>query len=205
MAAGTAGPDDRSRGLSLKDFLRMSRKPLMLLDACAVVNLYATQWMKSILAAAGGSFAVADLVARETQFVLRGGAGEDSKEHEPIDLQPLIDDGILEVISTEEDEELLTFIDLSQEVDEGEAMTAALAFHRGCIVVTDDRKASRVLLSRGVIVRTSLDLIHAWSESPAVTPEILRSALTDLRQRGNYDPPRGHALRGWWEAVINSP
>ncbi len=183
----------------------MARQPLTLLDACTVVNLYATRWMAQILAATGESFAVADVVERESQFVLRGGSGAGATAREPIDLQPLLDDRILEVVSAEEEDELLTFIDLSQEVDEREAMTAALAIHRGCIVVTDDRKATRVLLARGVNLHTSLDLIRVWSEIPAVTKAILRLALTDLRQRGHYDPPRGHALRGWWDEAINAP
>lgn len=184
--------------------MRESGAPITLLDACAVLNLYATRWMGPILAADGGPFAVVDVVAREAQFVLRGGLGEDAREREPIDLQPFLSDGLLDVISSDVEEELLTFIDLSQEVGEGEAMTAALAIHRGCSVVTDDRKASRILLARGVVLRTSLDLIRAWSERPIVTQEVLRTALIDLRQRGNYDPPRGHAPREWWDEVLNS-
>lgn len=176
---------------------------LTLLDACAVLNLYATRRMESILAAVDGSVAVVDVVAREAQFVRRGGTGEDARERVQIDLQTLVDDGLLGVISTDIEEELLTFIDLSQEVDDGEAMTAALAIHRGCIVVTDDRKASRILFARGVTLRTSLDLIRVWSNSSSVTRQVLRTALVDLQQRGNYDTPRGHPLREWWDEVMN--
>jgi hypothetical protein len=177
--------------------------PLTLLDACAIVNLHATRWMGAILAANGGPFAVADLVRREAQFVLRGGTGEDAREREPVDLQPLQDSGLLQVIATADEDELLTFIDLSAEIDEGEAMTAALAIHRGCIVVTDDGKASRVLVAHGIVVRTSLDLTRVWSTGPTITHEVVRAALVDLRQRGNYDPPRGHPLRNWWDDVMN--
>jgi predicted nucleic acid-binding protein len=183
--------------------VRDPEAPLTLLDACAVLNLYATRWMGPILAVVHGPVGVADVVAREAQFVLRGGTGEDAREREPVDLQPLLSDGLLEVIFSDVEEELLTFIDLSQEVGEGEAMTASLAIHRGCIVVTDDRKASRVLVARGVELRTSLDLIRVWSESQIVTRAELRAALTDLQQRGNYDLQRGHPLREWWDEVMN--
>jgi len=183
--------------------VRESGVPLTLLDACAVLNLYATRWMGPILVAVNGPVGVADVVAREAQFVLRGGTGEDAREREPVDLQLFLNDGLLEVVSSDVEEELLTFIDFSREVGEGEAMTAALAIHRDCIVVTDDRKASRILGARGVVLRTSLDLIRGWSETPIVTPEVLRTALIDLRQRGNYDIQRGHALREWWDEVLN--
>jgi predicted nucleic acid-binding protein len=176
--------------------------PPTLLDACAVVNLYATRWMEPILVANGSSFAVADVVASEAQFVLRGGLREDAREREPIDLHPFLTVGLLDVIATDVEEELLTFIDLTREVGEGEAMTAALAIHRGWAVVTDDRKANRVLSNRGVALRTSLDLIRVWGDSPPVSQEMLRIALTDLRQRGTYDPSRRHHLRGWWDEVM---
>jgi hypothetical protein len=182
--------------------VRVPSERLTLLDACAVVNLYATRWMGSILTATGGPFAIVDVVAREAQYVLRGGTGDDAKEREPVDLQPLFSEGLLDKISTENEEELLTFIDLSQELGAGEAMTAALAIHRGCVVVTDDRKAARMLLERKVIVRSSLDLIRVWGKHSSLNQETLRAALVDLRHRGNYDPPRSHPLRGWWDTAM---
>ncbi|MGH2616434.1 MAG: hypothetical protein ACRDJC_14420 [Thermomicrobiales bacterium] len=152
-----------------------------------------------------GPVAVVDVVAREAQYVFRGGTGEDAREREPVVLQPFVDDGLLRMLATEDEEELLTFIDLIQDIGPGEAMTAALAIHRGCIVVTDDRKASRVLRDRGVTLRTSLEVIRVWSERSHLSREKLRAVLTDLRQRGRYEPPRAHALRDWWDAVMESP
>jgi predicted nucleic acid-binding protein len=145
-----------------------------------------------------------DVVAREAQYVFRGGVGEDARERELIALQPVVDDGLLEVLSTDDEEELLTFIGLTQEVGEGEAMTAALAIHRGCIVVTDDRKATRVMLDRGVTLRTSVELIRMWSVRSRIPGDTLRAALTDLRQRGRYESPRSHTLRDWWDEIMGT-
>ena len=111
---------------------------------------------------------------------------------------------MLEILSTDNEDELLTFIDLSLGVGAGEAMTAALAIHRGCIVVTDDRKASRVMLERGVALRTSLELIRVWSVRSRIPGDTLRAALIDLRQRGRYEPPRSHPLRDWWDVIIGA-
>ena len=181
--------------------METGKHPLTLLDACAVVNLYATRFMGPILAAVDGPVAVVDVVAREAQYVFRGGGGEDAREREPVALQPFLNDGLLQIVSTNGEADLLTFIDLSQDVGEGEAMTAALAIHRGCIVVTDDRKASRVMLDRGVALRTSLELVRVWSVRSRVPGDALRAALTDLRHRGRYEPPRAHPLRAWWDDV----
>ena len=184
----------------------MPEAPLTLLDACAVVSLYATRRMAEIVRVVSGNVAVADLVAAESQFVFRGGGGDDARERDPIDLAPLIDNGVLSALSTEVEEELQTFIDLTQVFSrqgrggQGEAMTAALAIHRRCVVVTGDRKATRILTEHRVALRTSLDLIKTWAEREEIGQEMLQTALVDLRQRGTYEPAQSHPLRGWWEA-----
>lgn len=146
-------------------------------------------WQTSLPWSAGRCLS-RDTVAREAQYVLRGGSGDDAREREPIDLQPLIDTGLLQVIATGVEEELLTYMDLTLEIGRGEAMTGALAIHRGCIVVIDDRKGSRVLGARGVALRTSLDLIRVCGAGSGISPRIVRDALVGVRQRGNYEPRR---------------
>ena len=142
-------------------------------------------------------------VSRSTSFA--ADEGEDAREREPVDLRPLISSGRLTVIATDDDSELMTFIDLTRELGEGEAMTAAIAIHRNATVVTDDRKAERVLASRNVPVRSTLDLIKDWSELHDIPVAEIRSALIDLRQRGSYEPRRHHPLRLWWEGVLAAP
>jgi hypothetical protein len=182
----------------------MSRSTVTLLDACSLVNVYATRMMGQILACVGDSVGVADMVVQEAQYVLRGGDGDDAKEREPINLNPFIASGILHVISTTNEEELLTFIDLTQVVDQGEALTAALAIHRGYTIVTDDRKATRVISGYGVTIRTTIDLIRTWTERQAVPADVARSALLDLRQRGRYEPAHTHPLREWWDHTMEA-
>src|SRR5687768_17510547 len=109
MATGASGPDQSPRWRFLRDSVRDPEKPLTLLDACAVLNLYATRSMGPILMAVNGPVGVADVVAGEAQFVLRGGIGTDAREREPVDLQPLLNDDLLKVISSNIEEELLTF------------------------------------------------------------------------------------------------
>ncbi len=202
MAPGVAGSDDPARRRTLTPPVDRGDQPLTLLDACAVVNLYATRAMGPILATIDGPVAIVDVVAHEAQYVFRGGDGEDARERVPVALQPFIDGSLLEIVSSDDEAELLTFVDLSQDIGEGEAMTAALAIHRGCIVVTDDRKASRVMLDRGVKLRTSPELIRVWSQRSRIPESVLLAALIDLRQRGRYEPPRSHPLRDWWDEIM---
>lgn len=174
--------------------------PTTLLDACVVINLAASRQPTEILDAVSGPVAVADLVAAESLYVRRGGPGHDAKEPEPIDLGLPIASGRLSVLTATE-VELETFVDFLADLDEGEAMTLALAAHRGCVVATDDRRVTRSLAGRAPL-RSTLDLVKAWADRETVPPHLLRTVLTDIRERGTYQPGRGHPLRGWWDASL---
>lgn len=174
--------------------------PTTLLDACVVINLAASRRPTDILDAVSGPVAVADLVAAESLYVQRGGPGDDAKEPEPIDLAPLIASGRLSVL-TATDAELDTFVDFLADLDEGEAMTLALAVHRGFVVATDDRRVTRSLAGRAPL-RSTLDLVKDWADREAAPPHLLRTVLTDIRERGTYHPGRTHPLRGWWDASL---
>lgn len=180
----------------------MADRGTLLIDACLVITLYATRRMAAILASHPGRFSVVDVVRREAGYVFRGGGGPDATEREPIDLAALELANLLSTLTTDSEDELRTYIDLTLEMDTGEAMTGAIAIHRGHAVVTDDRKAMRVLTERGVPCETSLDLIRSWADTTNIPPSDLRPVLIDVRQRARYVPHRGHPLRGWWDAIL---
>ena len=175
---------------------------LTLLDACAVINFYATGIMEGVLASLPGPVAVADIVTREAQYVRRGGSGDDADEREQVDLAPYLAAGLVTVISTEDEDELLTFLDFSLVVDEGEAVTAALAVHRQATVVTDDRKAIRLLTTHGVQVRSTLAVLRTYCDETSASEDQVRLILSNLRRRARYEPRRDHPYRPWWDTVL---
>lgn len=172
-----------------------TRSPITLLDACALLSLFATGRMQEIVRAVSGPVAVVDTVAVEALFVRK--TTEGVWEEVPVDLTPLNRGGVLSTLHAETEDELLTFIDLAVDLDDGEAMTGALAIHRGCAVVTDDRKAERILAGR-VPLRSTLDLIKSWADGEGLPDATLRPLLLAIDERG-YTPPRSHPLRAWWE------
>src|SRR5947208_17094709 len=100
----------------------------IILDACCVITLYITERMGDILGSVPKPFVIADYVFRNE--ILR------------FDLQALIDQGLLTVVSPGSEEEQDTFIDFAVHLDDGEAMTGAIAVHRNWAIATDDRKAT---------------------------------------------------------------
>ena len=100
------------------------------------------------------------------------------------------------------------YIDLTQELDDGEAMTAAVAIHRRLPVVTDDRKALRVLERHALASHSTLDLVRNWSEQASVDSDDVAnrdhrpSAAWELPP-GEEPPPQG--VVGWSLDECSSP
>lgn len=182
----------------------MTTTPLTLLDDCAVINFYATRHMDRVLATMSGTVAIVDIVAKESQFVRAGASGddEDSDERERVELQPFIATGLLTIIGSDDENELLTYLDFSLEVDDGEAMTAALTFHRQATVITDDRKAIRLLTGHGVVVQSTLEILKSCCDQITASESYVREILTNLQTRARYEPGRGHPYRAWWDQVL---
>jgi len=169
------------------------------LDACAVLSLYATSRMEEIIATVPGTVAIAEMVLQEALYVRRIVDGV--SEPEVVDLRPMVASGAPTVIDTDDEEELQTFVNLAVDLDDGEAMTAALAIHRSYVLVTDDRKAERLLAGR-VQLRATLELVKAWADAEQIDAPTLRAVLTSIYERG-YQPPNRHALKSWWETILS--
>ena len=81
-----------------------------------------------------------------------------------MDLTSLLEEGLIQLMRLEHPAEEISFIDLVANLDDGEAVTGALAFRRGWSVATDDRKARRVLgqLNPPVELVSTLELLKLW-------------------------------------------
>lgn len=177
--------------------------PPLLLDACVVLNLYASRQMSHILRSLERACLVADAVQAEALYVEHGGAGDDARERELVDLASLIAGGDLSVVRAESSDEYQAYTDFALALDDGEALTLALAEQRGYVVATDDRTARRVAAGRIPLLST-LDLVRHWIDHTAVSEARARETLVAIRQRARYLPGRDHPLQAWWEQIVTS-
>lgn len=187
------------------------RSPL-LLDACCVINLLASGEARAIIGALEDvDVAVASLVA-EREVVEVPPVSEEEAADEDVDLErsgttltldPLVEEGLLSVLAPEGERETATYVDLALQLDDGEAMTGAIAIHRGGAVATDDKKAIRVLggQSPAPEIRRTSWLIRTWAEAASVDEERVRSALRNIERRGSSFPPADDPLLSWWRKV----
>ena len=177
----------------------------LLLDASCLLNLYATGRLREIAVLLPYQLGVADhVVEKEVLYITRTGPAAAEDAREPVDLSSLLEDGLIQLMCLEHPAEEATFVDLAAHLDDGEAKTGALAFHRDCSVATDDRKARRVLgqLNPPVQLVSTLQLLKLWAEEVPVSKEELRAAMADMQSGASYFPGARDPLYQWWQSIV---
>ncbi len=177
----------------------------LILDANCLLNLYATGHLRDIVISLPYQFWITDYVAeREALFVWRPGPTAGSDVKEPVDLTSLLQEGLIQLMRLEHSAEEATTVNLAVDLDDGEAVTGALAYHRGCSVATDDRKARQVLgqLIPPVKLVSTLELLKLWAEETRVPMAALASAMAEMQSRASYRPGRRDPLFEWWRSIV---
>ena len=176
---------------------------VLLLDASCLLNLYATSRLLEIAAALPWQLAVVDYVTeQEALYVRIIGAYEEQEETVAVDLSPLIDEGLLLVLRLETPTEEASFVELAAVLDDGEAITGAIARNRGHLVAIDDRKARRVLGEKapGMRLVSTLELMRQWCVSVPV--QEVGHALRAMQHRSRYVPGQRDPLYAWWRDMM---
>ncbi len=176
----------------------------LLLDASCLLNLYATGCLRVISATIEVQLHVADYVLeQEAIYTWATDATSGKEEPVPVDVSSLIAEGLIHVIDLERNAEKATFVELAALVDDGEAVTGALAYHRGCSVATDDRKARRVFGERipSVQLVSTLDILKLWAGIGQIAATDLGAAMTAMRTGASYIPSSRDPLFEWWAGI----
>lgn len=180
----------------------MTHRSTLLVDPCSLINLFASRHLAEIVSGRLERLAIVEEVRRESQFVFRDGNDSNRRIREPVIWDDFISSDLLTLVDDPSEAEAQTFLDLSLVLDDGEAMTGAIALHRGFGVITDDRKAGRLLTEFGIDVLSSLDLVAQWIEEAGIPVEQAAAILRAIRIRARYLPPRTHGRYGWWVSTL---
>jgi predicted nucleic acid-binding protein len=173
-------------------------RPLILLDACVLINLCATNLLRQIAASNGVQFAAARQATEESLFFeLRTERGA---ERLAIDIPAMEATGDLLVLDLTEDE-ALAFVEFASEVDDGEAATIAVAHGREIRLATDDRRAIAFVAERRLVIDVigTSDILLAWAiQSHADNAEI-RRVLSLIRDGAKFEPSATDRHTQWWK------
>jgi hypothetical protein len=88
-------------------------------------------------------------------------------------------------------------------LDDGEAMTVAVAESRRFVVATDDKKAKRVAQRDGssiVEVVSTPMLLHHWSKMKRPSGDVVRSAINRVEVSARFRPGSAEPLKVWWDS-----
>ena len=175
-------------------------KPVVILDASCLINLYASGHIERILASLQQSITVSAYVHKaEALWVRRMVDGEPIKEQ--IDLTALINQGLISVAVLEGENESNLHLYFSGLIrDEGESRTGAIAVERDWAIGIDDRKARRVIAETSTETELvyTVELLKHWAETDSVSAEELQSALRSIRYDASYLPRKANPLYAWW-------
>jgi predicted nucleic acid-binding protein len=176
----------------------------IILDIRCIINLYASKNMKNILEALPEQVMVAsyvrDLVdAKSIYNVPLEGL---KRGTEVINLQPFIDDKLLQVVSLENDAEENMVVNFSSVgLGNGEAITAAIALLRQWSLGIDDQMAISFFMRKipQLHLTSTLDTIKHWVEITDPDLTVISHMLKNIQNRASYKPHDSHHLYRWWK------
>jgi predicted nucleic acid-binding protein len=174
----------------------------IILDACCIINLYASWQMRAILEIIPKSLSVATYVKdQEVLNIYSGPINNEEVSSELIELQPFIDDNLLVLADIETEEEQNTYINFAERLDDGEAITGAIALNRNWAIATDDLASVKLFQKSAshIALVSTLDLVKYWVDTDKPNENIIRETLLNIRVRGRYEPHRNHPLNEWWQ------
>lgn len=169
-----------------------------ILDACVLINLLASGEIEGILRVAARDSLVCSAVEQESIYLR---TGDPNAPRELIELRPLIDSGLLKVCRIEGEREAQLYVDYASVLDDGEAMSLAIALSRELVLATDERKARRLFSEAAGdqqrLISTSA-LVRHWAEAERIPADRVKAALTRIEERARYQPPTTDANYKWW-------
>ncbi|HFC12559.1 MAG TPA: hypothetical protein ENJ56_06905 [Anaerolineae bacterium] len=126
-------------------------------------------------------------------------------DKERVDLSPLIKEGLIQLVDFQTPHEELQFLEfLGKRLDDGEAISLAIATNRNWAIATDDKAARRVCKKEFSSIQqlSTAELLKHWVEHQTPTNEQIRDTLTFIELRANYLISPRDPLFGWWRSFF---
>lgn len=158
--------------------------------------------MDAILQAAPVKSVVCSYVKEKEALGVFDGIDSDGNDiRTPIDLQPLIETGILSIITPDWSTVASHIVLLAQGGMRGmgEKISGAIARDKNWAIATDDRDARRrfTRLMPAHQVVTTLDFVRHWAETENVTDDVISEILMKIQVRGKAELAKNHPLYNW--------
>jgi predicted nucleic acid-binding protein len=174
----------------------------VILDACCLINLYASGRIDDILASLSKPVFVARYVWSNEALTVNGAHDSAADMQETrIDLESQILGGLLGLADLETEDEEILFVNFAANLDDGEAITGAIAAARNWCIATDDRRARNVFADQvpQIQLLSSPELVKHWADVTAAEVDEICLVVQRIRRHGHFVPPASHFLYTWWQ------
>lgn len=181
----------------------VNQRDYLIIDACILLNLIATGMIREILSVIAQNSMVCVLVKNESLYLRKE---DDINENESVDIDELINQGVIQICDCETIDEQELFVNLAASLDDGEAMSLAIALSRNWQLATDNKKARRIFRennSNNDFLISTTDLIKSWAESEPISDEIIKSILIKIERKASFRPPKSDPNLQWWNDILS--
>jgi hypothetical protein len=174
--------------------------PSAVIDACCLIDLFASGNMEAILRASGFAWQLPSAVQSEVRYLRQYDPAQPGHlVTVPADLTAFIASGLLTVCDPANQQELNRFTQYATLFrSDGESMSLAIAEQRGWIIATDDRRAIRVAQRAGLTVVSCPQLVKAWADSTGPNEPSLMRILQDIQLLAQFKPNPSLPEYQWW-------
>jgi len=170
-----------------------------IIDACCLVNLFASGEVEVILGSSSTPHYVSKHVEAESVSIRRPAPHDPTIQISlPIDLSNVMNSGLVRRCDLENEEETRLFVEFAARIDDGEASCLAIAKSRGWIVATDDRKALRLAAESDIEVVTTPELIQRWIASEKPSAVRIQTVIDNIECYAKFRLGRNHPHFSWW-------
>jgi hypothetical protein len=171
------------------------------IDTCVLINLLATDRVGQIVQIISPSPLVCPGVSSESLYLR---STEPDGIPQAVDLGPLFDQNVFTACPLVGDPEEELYVGYSLELDDGEAMSLAIAQSRNLALATDDIKARRLAAENApaVSLLSTPQIIRAWAEGrePAEVASVVRA----IYGRARFCPSDTDPWVQWWNAHLQT-
>lgn len=181
----------------------VNQRDYLIIDACILLNLIATGVIQEILSVIAQNSMICVLVKDESLYLRKE---EDVNENESVDIDNLISQGVIQICDCENAEEQELFVNLAASLDDGEAMSLAIALSRNWHLATDDKKARRIFKennSNDDFLISTTNLIKVWAESENIADDTIKSILLKVERKASFRPPKSDINLQWWNDILS--
>ena len=169
------------------------------IDTCVLINLLATNRIDEIVQVISPCRFVCPAVFQESLYLR---SAEPAGQPEAVDLNPLFDQDIFTRCAIDGDVEEELYVSYALELDDGEAMSIAIAQARNLALATDEKKARRVIQENvpALSLLSTSQILHTWAQAHEQAE--IATVITLIHSRARFRPSPTDPLAAWWETML---